>query len=241
MVYLGQRNKEVVAEFVPPHDQTRKELATVPLKSTHTCQKCKRLLPRDAFDSLTHRRGFIVIQQRCKTCRSGPDGLQLPGEEWRPLPGFDLPYEISNLGRVRRNGRMHILIPNTGGYWATSLRKGGRSRSFAIHRLVAHVFLGPRPAGMHVNHIDSNRKNAAASNLEYVTPSGNTIHAVLFGRHCKGERASGAKLTEAQVLEIRASSEAPGALAQRYGVATNTVRDVVRGQTWKHLLPKEGK
>lgn len=49
---------------------------------------------------------------------------------------------------------------------------------------MAEYFLPPKPEGEHieVNHIDSNRHNNRADNLEWVTSSGNTEHAVAKGR-----------------------------------------------------------
>lgn len=46
-------------------------------------------------------------------------------------------------------------------------------------------------------------------------------------------------LTEAQVLEIRASTETYKALRDRYKVAVGTIHEIRTGKTWRHLLPKE--
>ena len=38
-----------------------------------------------------------------------------------------------------------------------------------VHHVVAEAFLGPRPCGLVVRHMDGDRENNAASNLAYVT------------------------------------------------------------------------
>ena len=48
--------------------------------------------------------------------------------------------------------------------------------SGAVHHLVAEAFLGPRPDGYVVDHIDGNVKNNRAVNLRYVTTSHNLIN-----------------------------------------------------------------
>jgi len=55
----------------------------------------------------------------------------------------------------------------------------------------------------------------------------------------KGERVAQAKLAEADVLTIRASSDTLRALAARYGVADSAISNIRRGKTWRHLLPPE--
>lgn len=69
------------------------------------------------------------------------------------------------------------------------------------------------------------------------TPAENIKEAVERGRVAHGERASGAKLTESDVLWIRAQTgmkhrEMAGIL----GVSMGTIGFILRGETWKHLL-----
>jgi hypothetical protein len=55
----------------------------------------------------------------------------------------------------------------------------------------------------------------------------------------RGERHYAAKLTAADVPIIRAraaAGEPIGRLAREYGVHRITLRDVVRGLSWKHVL-----
>lgn len=58
-------------------------------------------------------------------------------------------------------------------YLEVVLCKNGKQKHFYVHRLVASHFIGPIPKGMEVNHIDHDRMNNSASNLEICTPSEN--------------------------------------------------------------------
>jgi hypothetical protein len=81
---------------------------------------------------------------------------------------------------IRRGGR--YLKPSLSGrYPIVTLSKEGRIRYFTVHSLIALAFLGPRPEGGVVNHIDGNKLNNRPDNLEYCTPKENAEHAAYLG------------------------------------------------------------
>lgn len=108
-------------------------------------------------------------------------------EKWVSI--LDGLYEVSDLGRIRRAmpGRKTWvgrelkahLIPN--GYMQILPTINGKNRNMYVHRLVAEAFIGPCPDGHEVNHIDTNKTNNRADNLEYVTRKGNVQHAIAHG------------------------------------------------------------
>jgi hypothetical protein len=98
-------------------------------------------------------------------------------EEWRPIPGFPH-YFVSSLGRAlsTKRGRRIILraSPNKDGYPQIKAWQDGVPTDFAVHRLVARLFIGPRPEGQEVRHLDGVKTNCAVGNLRYGTRSENT-------------------------------------------------------------------
>ncbi len=77
-------------------------------------------------------------------------------------------YWISNLGYVK-NKYNHILKPDYSnkGYARVVLCKNGKVKLFRVHRLVADAFI-PNPDNLpEINHIDENKRNNTASNLEW--------------------------------------------------------------------------
>lgn len=120
------------------------------------------------------------------------DAIPLPseGERWLPVVGWEGWYEVSDHGRVwrvaprPRGGRAEQLLAgstNRKGYWEISLRRHGQQRKAFIHQLVLWAFVGPKPEGQECNHKDGNKANNRLGNLEWVTPKGNTDHAVKAG------------------------------------------------------------
>lgn len=104
-------------------------------------------------------------------------------EEWRKVKGLEEFYEISSEGRIKsllQNKIMHPYINSDTGYYYINLAKAGK-KGFKIHRLVAEAFI-PNPLNKtEVNHIDHNRLNNRVENLEWVTSSENTKHAIYDG------------------------------------------------------------
>jgi len=181
-------------------------------------------------------------------------------EEWKNIAGFKGRYQVSDLGRVRsfaiirqrRNynsiDRPRILSPSPcGAGYPTVILCDGRSNRTAcmLHRLVAATFLGPIPEGRWIHHKDGDKTNNQLGNLEIVTPSANARAAVNNGSlvppHLLGSKHGRAKLTEEDVVVIRASyirgsaTHGYAALGRRYSVGKTTVRQVIKRETWRHV------
>lgn len=62
-----------------------------------------------------------------------------------------------------------ITAKNNSGYLIMNVE--GKTRT--VHSLVAEAFLGPRPEGYDIDHIDGNKTNNTAENLRYVTHTEN--------------------------------------------------------------------
>lgn len=88
-------------------------------------------------------------------------------EVWKPIPGYDGIYEVSNTGNVRRGEKMLRGFVRPNGYVDISLSKGGKSVSRKLHRLVADAFV-PNPNGLpFVNHKNEIKTDNRAENLEW--------------------------------------------------------------------------
>ena len=168
-------------------------------------------------------------------------------EEWRKVE--DWPYEVSDFGRVRRVGggkgtrlgKPMVPFHNPNDYERVTLHVDGRRSHVSVHSLVTAAFLGACPEGKERNHKDGDKRNNALSNLEYLTRSENLAHAYRIGLLCtKGERNGASKLTESEVLEIRASTGKHRDIAMRYGICRSTVGMIKQRKLWSHLAAGEG-
>lgn len=105
----------------------------------------------------------------------------LPGEEWRPVVGYEATYMVSSLGRVwsrpRRATRGGILRTrlDKDGYPAVGLTQDGVKRHPKVHRLIGEAFLGALPEGMQTRHLDGNPLNCTLENLAYGTVRENCL------------------------------------------------------------------
>lgn len=114
--------------------------------------------------------------------------------------------------------------------------KSWLGRAKAVHIIIWESVHGAIPDGMQINHINGIKNDNRIANLELVTPSGNTKHAYLLGlSSAQGECNGRAKLNADNVADIRASRESQRTLAEKYGVARRTIRDVLSGKSWASI------
>jgi hypothetical protein len=171
-------------------------------------------------------------------------------EEWRLIVGLEDCHEISSEGRIRRTkpaqgtrvGRILATPIGRRGYRQVTIRVGERQRELYVHSLVATTFLGPRPPGQDVNHMDGDKLNNRASNLEYVSRRENLNHASKLGLLRVGEAFGRSPLKDDDILTIRklALSMRVGVIAKMFGVSYPTVYDIVLRKTWKHVREATG-
>lgn len=111
-------------------------------------------------------------------------------EIWKPVPGYMGKYLVSNKGRVasawwglitRKVPKIMKGSPDKDGYLRLSMRHPTDDsykppRTEKVHRLVALVFVPNNTSFDVVNHIDGDKTNNAASNLEWCSVSYNAYH-----------------------------------------------------------------
>ena len=160
-------------------------------------------------------------------------------EVWRPVAGFT-GYAVSNRGRVRsfhRGGRVLKTAPDGDGYPMLPLVGCDRRKSVNVHRLVATAFRSSERNALHneVAHLDGDRTNCHASNLRWVSKRENHSHKRLHGTAQIGEAHPRAKLSAADVANIRARLGPRNAarLAREFGVGATVIKDIRAGRLWR--------
>lgn len=109
--------------------------------------------------------------------------------EFRKIKSLNYLYEINENGTIIRNVKSkkqykwHLNHHHSKkGYYQTNVRVNGVSKVVRAHSLVAECWLGDRPEGYVIDHIDRDTKNNHYSNLRYCTISENMKNRQL-GEH----------------------------------------------------------
>ena len=127
-----------------------------------------------------------------------------------------------------------------------------RGKTMKVHRVAWELFSGPIPAGMCVCHRCDNPPcvrpdhlflGTQSDNMRDMAAKGRQVHGITSqqthfpeGHAPRGARASGAKLTEQEVVELlgrHANGEGSTILGRAYGVDRTTVQRILRGNTWR--------
>lgn len=87
---------------------------------------------------------------------------------WKVIEGYPK-YEVSDDGEVRvvKSGKILKKSVDTRGYYKVTLTNSENRKTLFVHRLVAIAFVSNPNNLNQVNHIDENKQNNHASNLEW--------------------------------------------------------------------------
>lgn len=152
-------------------------------------------------------------------------------EIWKNIVEYEGVYQISNKGNVRntRTGRK-LKVFNTGlGYMGVNLCLYGKYKTYLIHRLVGVHFV-PNPYNKpEVNHIDEDKVNNNADNLEWCTRKENINHGT------RNTRASKNISKKVICLETGKVFDSVTACAKYYDVSPPMLSMVLRNKRKNNL------
>ena len=197
------------------------------------CQSCGVPFKPSASND---RKGYgHYCSRACYTVRQKEDRRPLADRFWE---------------KVNTDGPIPTHRPELGPCWPWTgsltpagyghLQRGGRDEGTVNAPTVAwELTYGPIPDDHFICHHCDNPPCCRPEHLFIDTPAGNVRDMVAKDRHARGERAHGAKLTDAAVLAIRErwhrENITQRALATEYGVSIGTISMLIAGKTWKHL------
>lgn len=117
--------------------------------------------------------------------------LETTNREFRKIPSLDFLYEVNDNGTILRNvkSKRHTKIfvdkHHAGlnqGYAACFVSVHKKVYRVMLAKVVAECWLGEKPDGLQIDHIDRNSLNNDYRNLRYVTQSENMKNRVLSNR-----------------------------------------------------------
>lgn len=156
--------------------------------------------------------------------------------EWRAHPTYP-EYQLSTTGEVRSVYTMRPLAGglDKDGYKKLVLCSGGRRRYARVATMVAETFIGPRPPGAVIRHLNNIRTDNRPENLAWGTQAENIADKHVHGTRQLGENGSRTILTEAQARRAKFGTEPAKRLAEEFGVKVVTIYQIRAGRNWRHL------
>lgn len=163
-------------------------------------------------------------------------------EFWKEVEGTNGALFVSSLGRVRsflRDGRILKPTPDKKGYLRLRVTLNRERKCYKVHRLVAEAFIDNPQNKPQVNHINGDKTDNRASNLEWVTNKENARHAIksgLWESVTKGALAedesrkkpiTATEIATGKVIEFGSVSDAEKQIGSRH------ITDVLKGKRTK--------
>ena len=178
-------------------------------------------------------------------------------ELWKDIKGYEGRYQVSDIGRVksleriviRKNGskqyrkeRILKSLSKPNGYLYVNLCGSTGKKKFYVHRLVCEAFHENPENKPCVNHIDENKTNNIASNLEWCTVAENINHGT---RTARTSKTVGQYTREGKLIKVWKSTHE---VERQLGFSKGNISEAARGQlktaygyVWKYVETEEGK
>lgn len=162
--------------------------------------------------------------------------------EYRIVDGHP-DYRIGDDGSFwskKRSGAWRRIAPSVqrNGYLQICMYEGVERYYRKVHALVLEAFRGPRQPGMECRHLDGKRQNNVPANLLWGTHKENQADQMRHGTKPIGERHHAAKVTSADVVQIRnrrAAGEKIASLGRAFGISEVMASKIARREWWKHV------
>ena len=189
--------------------------------------------------------------------------LDLEGEVWKDIPGFENLYQASNLGRIRGldrkikcnsnrykkeifkfvKGKILKQSIDKYGYLQTTLVVRGKFYKKGTHRYVLMAF-NPTDNmyNLTVNHIRGLKQLNIPEQLEWATNKEQIDHAYEIGlinydNITRGEDIGSSKLNNNQVKEIYENKEGltMPELSKKYNISIANISLIFEDKAWQHI------
>ena len=179
----------------------------------------------------------------------------MENEEWRDVVGYEGRYQVSSMGRVKsleradswgRTVKERILKPNVvgRGYLRVVLYAGGKTRMFYVHRLVCTAFHENPGNKPQVNHLNEDKTDNRACNLEWSTRRENINHGSRNERSAKAlSKSVGQYTLDGELVKIWPSAteaqRQAGFSCGHISEVANGNRKTAHGYCWEYVERKE--
>jgi hypothetical protein len=168
----------------------------------------------------------------------------MQGEIWKPMPGWEGLYEVSNMGRMRSlprelekrrtEGKVLSGRKTEQGFVLFQMKVQDRRQMMTAHRAVLLAFRGKPKYGQIGVHLSGDRGDNRLENLKW----GYALEKARKGR--EGGAGRKAKLKQQQVLAIFRDPRKQKEIAAEFGVCTAEVNHIKRGRAWAWLTQASG-
>ena len=151
----------------------------------------------------------------------------------RPIPGATR-YAVDPEGRIHDTSTSQVVSTSAGRYQTVSIRLNvGITARLRVHEVVALAYLGVRPEGHVVRHLNDDQSDNRPENLAYGTHGDNAADAVRNGKN----------LAPSLVHEVRRrvhGGEDRRSVASDLGLEPYTVSNIASGRTYKTVPWESG-